>query len=144
MNKTKFATKPGSSPGVFTVYDLSRPKGAASFGDDMASQKVGFLWTPESKYKAYKFESDDENAVKKVMAIKELASAPSDVAALGKAQATATTVANKAKMINSIQEFPGAFEGWFQTLGFEPGKAGANKATIRSAVEKVLTNLGYK
>jgi len=71
MDKTKYATKPGSTPGVFTVYDLSRPKGAASFGDDMASQKVGFLWTPESKYKAYKLESDDENTVKKLMALKE-------------------------------------------------------------------------
>jgi hypothetical protein len=71
MDKTKFATKPGSSTGVFTVYDLSRPKGAASFGDDMASQKVGSLYTPESKYKAYKLESDDENTVKKITALKE-------------------------------------------------------------------------
>ena len=71
MDKNKFATKPGSSTGVFTVYDLSRPKGAASFGDDMASQKVGFLYTPESKYKAYKLESDDENTVKKITALKE-------------------------------------------------------------------------
>ena len=71
MDKTKFATKPGSSTGVFTIYDLSRPKGAASFGDDMASQKVGFLYTPESKYKAYKLESDDENTVKKITALKE-------------------------------------------------------------------------
>ena len=70
--------------------------------------------------------------------------APSDVKALGKAQSTATSVQTKAKAINSIQEFPGAFENWFKTLGFEPGKAGANKSAIRSAVEKVLTNLGYK
>ena len=37
----------------------------------MASQKVGFLYTPESKYKAYKLESDDENTVKKITALKE-------------------------------------------------------------------------
>jgi len=74
--------------------------------------------------------------------LQELANIPSDVAALGKAQATATTVTNKAKTINSIQEFPGAFEGWFTTLGFQPGKI--NKSTIRSEVEKVLTKLGYK
>jgi hypothetical protein len=74
--------------------------------------------------------------------LEELANVPSDVAALGKAQATATTVTNKAKTINSIQEFPGAFEGWFTTLGFQPGKI--NKSTIRSEVEKVLTKLGYK
>ena len=68
--------------------------------------------------------------------------APSDVKALSKAQSTATTVQSKAKTINSINEFPGAFENWFKTLGFEPGKI--SKSAIRSAVEKVLTNLGYK
>ena len=69
---------------------------------------------------------------------------PADVKALGKAQSTATTVQTKAKAINNMQEFPGAFETWFKTLGFEPGKAGANKATIRNHVEKILTKLGYK
>lgn len=142
MDKTKFATKPGNESGVYTVYDLSRPKGAVSFGDDMASQKVGILYTPESKYKAHKFESDDENAVKKLMAVKEVANIPSDVKNLGAAQTKATTVQSKAKMINNIQEFPGAFENWFSTLGFEPGKI--SKSAIRSAVEKSLTNLGYK
>ncbi len=73
--------------------------------------------------------------------LQELANIPSDVAALGKAQAAATTVQSKAKNINSIQEFPGAFEEWFNTLGFQPGKV--NKSAIRSEVEKVLTKLGY-
>jgi hypothetical protein len=68
--------------------------------------------------------------------------APSDVKALGKAQSTATTVTSKAKAINSIQEFPGAFENWFQTLGFQPGKI--SKSAVRSEVEKILTKLGYK
>jgi len=67
---------------------------------------------------------------------------PSDVKALGKAQATATTVQAKSKAINNIQEFPGAFETWFKTLGFEPGKI--SKMAVRQSVEKVLTNLGYK
>ena len=74
--------------------------------------------------------------------IKELANIPSDVKNLGAAQTKATTVQNKAKMINNITEFPGAFENWFNTLGFEPGKV--SKSAIRSAVEKSLTNLGYK
>jgi hypothetical protein len=74
--------------------------------------------------------------------LQELANIPSDVAALGKAQASATTVAGKSKAINSIQEFPGAFEVWFKTLGFQPGKI--SKSAVRSEVEKVLTNLGYK
>jgi len=68
--------------------------------------------------------------------------APADVKALNKAQTTATSVQTKAKAINSIQEFPGAFENWFKTLGFQPGKV--SKSAVRSAVEKVLTNLGYK
>ncbi len=68
--------------------------------------------------------------------------APADVKALGKAQTTATTVQSKAKAINNINEFPGAFENWFKTLGFQPGKV--SKSAVRSAVEKVLTNLGYK
>jgi polyisoprenoid-binding protein YceI len=70
------------------------------------------------------------------------ANAPSDVKALGKAQTTATTVSSKAKAINSINEFSGAFENWFKTLGFQPGKV--SKSAVRSAVEKILTNLGYK
>jgi hypothetical protein len=74
--------------------------------------------------------------------LQELANIPSDVAALSKAQSTATTVTNKAKTINSVQEFPGAFENWFKTLGFQPGKI--SKSIIRSEVEKVLTKLGYK
>jgi hypothetical protein len=74
--------------------------------------------------------------------LEELASIPSDVAALGKAQAAATTVTNKAKAINNINKFPGAFENWFKTLGFQPGKI--SKSAIRSQVEQVLTKLGYK
>jgi hypothetical protein len=67
---------------------------------------------------------------------------PADVKALAGAQKVATGVQNKAKAINSIQEFPGAFEAWFTTLGFQPGKI--NKAQIRTAVETTLTKLGYK
>lgn len=67
---------------------------------------------------------------------------PSDVKALAGAQKLATGVQNKAKAINSIQEFPGAFENWFNTLGFQPGKI--SKSSLRSQVEAVLTKLGYK
>ena len=85
------------------------------------------------------------NRLQTLAGLKEDAtSAPADVTALGKAQATASAVSSKAKAINSINEFPGAFENWFKTLGFQPGKGGATKGSIRSAVEKVLTNLGYK
>ncbi len=74
--------------------------------------------------------------------LQELAGIPSDVAALGKAQSSATTVTSRSKNINSIQEFPGAFENWFKTLGFQPGKI--SKGAVRAEVEKILTKLGYK
>jgi hypothetical protein len=74
--------------------------------------------------------------------LQELANIPSDVAALSKAQSSATTVTSKSKAINSIQEFPGAFENWFNSLGFQPGKV--SKSAVRMEVEKVLTKLGYK
>ena len=89
------------------------------------------------------------NRLQKLAGLKEDATsapapvnAPSDVKALGNVQSKATSIQNKAKAINSINEFPGAFENWFKTLGFQPGKI--SKSAIRTHVEKVLTNLGYK
>jgi len=73
---------------------------------------------------------------------KEDVNQPSDVKNLNKAQSTSTALTSKAKSINSINEFPGAFENWFKTLGFQPGKV--NKTAIKTHVDKVLTNLGYK
>lgn len=70
------------------------------------------------------------------------ANTPSDVKALAGAQNAATSVQNKAKNISTIGEFPGAFENWFKTLGFQPGKI--SKSQIRTAVENTLTKLGYK
>jgi hypothetical protein len=75
-------------------------------------------------------------------AIREAINVPSDVKALGQAQSTSTSVISRAKAINNIQEFPGAFENWFKTLGLQPGKI--SKSAIRMEVEKVLTKLGYK
>ena len=143
MDKTKFATKPGNEPGVFTVYDLSRPKGAASFGDDMASQRVGVLYTPESKYKAHKFESDDENAVKKIMAIKEavpaapVAAAPkqtSDVASLAKMLQSNTSLMNKLKTVNSGQEVTETIA--FILNNINPKVSGVNKSKLKSIIDQ--------
>ena len=142
MDKTKFATKPGNEPGVFTVYDLSRPKGAASFGDDMASQKVGVLYTPESKYKAHKFESDDENAVKKLMAIKEIAPikptvAPkqtADVASLTKLIQSNTSLMNKLKTVNSGQEVTETIA--FILNSINPKATGVNKTKLKSIIDQ--------
>jgi hypothetical protein len=67
---------------------------------------------------------------------------PSDVIALDKTQSASSSLVSRSKAINSIQEFPGAFENWFKTLGFQPGKI--SKSAVRAEVEKVLTKLGYK
>ncbi len=95
-----------------------------------------------SKYNTSTYKYDRAQNSNDRKRVQELAGVPTDVAALGKAQNVATTVQNKAKNINNINEFPGAFENWFNTLGFEPGKI--SKSAIRTQVEKVLTNLGYK
>jgi hypothetical protein len=95
-----------------------------------------------SKYNTSTYKYDRAQNSNDRKRVQEITNIPSDVKNLGTAQTKATTVANKAKMINNIQEFPGAFENWFGTLGFEPGKI--SKSAIRSAVEKSLTNLGYK
>lgn len=67
---------------------------------------------------------------------------PSDVKNLDIAQKGATTVISKSKAIDTPQEFSGAFENWFQNLGYKPGKI--SKSFIRTEIEKVLTTLGYK
>ncbi len=67
---------------------------------------------------------------------------PGDVAALAKAQKSATTVQSRSKNINNITEFPGAFEQWMSTLGLQPGKV--SRGSIEAQVRKTLTKLGYK
>jgi len=74
--------------------------------------------------------------------VKPNTNAPSDVKALDKAQQSTTSVQSRAKAIDNINELPGAFESWFKTLGFQPGKL--SKSAIRSSIEKALDNLGYK
>ena len=67
---------------------------------------------------------------------------PGDVKNLAKAQSAATAVQSRAKLINTPLEFAGAFEEWMKTLGLQPGKVA--KGTLRTAVDKSLTKLGYK
>jgi hypothetical protein len=63
MDKSKYMTKPGSDPGVYVIYDLSKPKGKSSFGDDDSTQKVGVWYSKESK-RPNQLETDDENMIK--------------------------------------------------------------------------------
>jgi hypothetical protein len=71
-------------------------------------------------------------------------SVPSDVKNLAKAQQSASTVKGRAKNIDKITEFEGAFEAWFDTLGLEAGKGGATKMAIKNTVDRVLTKKGFK
>ena len=49
---------------------------------------------------------------------------------------------SKSKAIKQKIEFAPAFQNWFTSLGYAPGKI--NKATVKLEIDKVLTNLGYK
>lgn len=73
---------------------------------------------------------------------KSTTTTPSDVKALAKVQQSATAVQTRAKNINNITEFPGAFEEWVKTLGLVPGKI--SRGSIEAQVRKSLTKLGYK
>ncbi len=74
--------------------------------------------------------------------LSEAVTVPGDVAALQKAQTSATTMQAKSKNINNMTEFPGAFETWISSLGLPPDKA--TRGTLESAIRKVLVKLGYK
>ena len=82
--------------------------------------------------------------MQKLAGIQEDVPPPSDVRNLAKAQQSATSVQGKAKNINNIAEFEGAFETWLSTLGLEAGKGGATKMGIKNAVDRVLVKKGYK
>ena len=67
---------------------------------------------------------------------------PSDVKNVAKVQSQSTSMNSANKRINTTQEFTGAFENWFKSLGYEPGKV--TKSFIRTEMDKVLSKLGYK
>jgi hypothetical protein len=70
------------------------------------------------------------------------ATTPADVAALSKAQQSATSVQSKLKNINNIQEFQAAFEEWIKSTGIPPGKI--TRGSLESAIRKSFVNLGYE
>ena len=67
---------------------------------------------------------------------------PSDVKRVSTVQGQSTSLKSANKNINQTNEFEGAFETWFNTLGYKPGKLSTMIA--KNAVGKVLTKLGYK
>lgn len=55
----------------------------------------------------------------------------------------ATTVTAKASQIKSINDLPGAFETWFNSLGLKD-KTGVSQATILSKIRETLIKMGVK
>ena len=55
----------------------------------------------------------------------------------------ATTVTSKAAQIKSINDLPGAFQVWFDSLGIK-GQAGVSQSAILSKVKDTLTKMGIK
>jgi len=55
----------------------------------------------------------------------------------------ASTIQAKASQIKSINDLPGVFQTWFDSLGLK-GKPGINQATIISKIKETLTKMGVK
>lgn len=68
---------------------------------------------------------------------------PPDVQSMERSMQDSPGVTQAKERINQPNEFEPAFEVWFNTLGFDPNEAPITKAAVRSAVDSVLTKLGY-
>jgi hypothetical protein len=55
----------------------------------------------------------------------------------------ATTVTSKANQIKNINDLPGAFQVWFDSLGLK-GQAGVSQSAILSKIKETLTKMGIK
>ena len=55
----------------------------------------------------------------------------------------ATSVASKTNQIKSINDLPGAFQTWFDSLGLK-GKPGVSQSAILSKIKDTLTKMGVK
>jgi hypothetical protein len=55
----------------------------------------------------------------------------------------ATTVTSKAAQIKSINDLPGVFQVWFDSLGLK-GKPGVSQSAILSKIKDTLTKMGVK
>ena len=60
------------------------------------------------------------------------------------ADSTYKVIAPALKQINTPDKFAGAFKGWFQYLGYTPQAGNINIQRVRTDVENVMKQLGYK
>lgn len=125
----------------FVLRDLANIYGE-QIADDQIKDDFKKYTVGQIKDDWIKLKSIKEDATSSPVPTTKPTNISADVKALGQAQSSSSTISSKAKAINNIQEFPGAFENWFKTLGFQPGKV--SKGAVRTEVEKILTKLGYK
>jgi hypothetical protein len=52
-------------------------------------------------------------------------------------------IAPALKMINTPEKFAGAFQGWFQYLGYSPQAANITIQRVKMDVESVMKQLGF-
>jgi hypothetical protein len=57
---------------------------------------------------------------------------------------TYKTIAPALKQINTPEKFAGAFQGWFQYLGYTPQSDNITIQRVKMDVENVMKQLGYK
>ena len=69
---------------------------------------------------------------------------PADVAALGRANKNAQGVTRTSKAINTEYEFPEAFRIWFQGLGYKPENPAISIMKVKTEVERVMKDMGYR
>jgi hypothetical protein len=60
-----------------------------------------------------------------------------------KAAQKSTTLQSKASQLKSLNDLPGAFQTWFDSLGIK-GQAGVNQSAILSKIRDTLTKMGIK
>ena len=60
------------------------------------------------------------------------------------ADSTYKTIAPALKQINTADKFAGAFKGWFQYLGYTPQAGNISIQRVRTDIENVMKQLGYR
>lgn len=69
---------------------------------------------------------------------------PSDVQTLNRANSNASSVQKASSRINTTTEFPEAFRLWFQSLGYKPDNQSITIMKVRTEIERVMRELGFK
>jgi len=69
---------------------------------------------------------------------------PSDVQSLSRANSNAQNVQRASTRINTVAEFPEAFRVWFQSLGYKPENRQISIMKVKSEVERIMKEMGFR